>query len=372
MPIEISEARFEQDIEASVLRGGPDAEESATGRIAEPQPGYGAGHPGGYHQRRPEQYDRSLCLIPDDLVGFVQATQPETWEKLREHHGNDVRADFVKRVSGEIRKRGTLKLLRDGVKMTGRRIRLAYFRPVSGLNEALRTLYEGNIFSVVRQLKYSERNENSLDLALFLNGIPLFTAELKTHLTAACSTANSRRRSRRSRRSGAWWPPSRRAAGSSAAGLIAADLDAEGDGEPIPAIDGDDGQGEVDQLLFGEVLAHLLIERVRYVVRRDERDGLGPGQRGALALGVERRLGPGGEDVEALFALAGGARILAVHVQAVGTAVELGCPHLDQLEEQRFEAARVGIALKAEHRIQRSGCHAPVIQPALHDLLLFS
>ena len=54
---------------------------------------------------------------------------------------------------------------------------------MSGLNAELRRLYEGNIFSVIRQLKYSEKTEHSIDIALFLNGLPLFTAELKNPLT---------------------------------------------------------------------------------------------------------------------------------------------------------------------------------------------
>ena len=184
MGIEISEARLEQDIETSLLNGGPDDDTPAKGQVAEKQPeAYGAGHPGRYHRRRPEQYDRALCLIPDDLIAFVQATQPEAWERLREHHGDDLRDEFVRRVSGQVVRRGLLSCLREGVKLTGQRIRLAYFRPVSGLNRELRTLYEGNLFSVVRQLRYSDRNENSLDLVLFLNGLPFFTAELKTPLT---------------------------------------------------------------------------------------------------------------------------------------------------------------------------------------------
>ena len=65
----------------------------------------------------------------------------------------------------------------------GCRFRLAYFRPSSGLNEETRWLYQGNLFSVSRQLHYSERDNKSLDLALFLNGIPIFTAELKNPLT---------------------------------------------------------------------------------------------------------------------------------------------------------------------------------------------
>ncbi|MDX1382402.1 MAG: type I restriction endonuclease, partial [Thermoanaerobaculia bacterium] len=83
----------------------------------------------------------------------------------------------------EVARRGTLDVLRRGVKDSGCRFELAYFRPHSGLNEDLRTLYEANLFAVVRQLRYSERGESSLDVVLFLNGLPLFTAELKNPLT---------------------------------------------------------------------------------------------------------------------------------------------------------------------------------------------
>ena len=61
-------------------------------------------------------------------------------------------------------------------------MRLAYFRPASGLNEETRWLHAANLFAVVRQVHYSAKNENSLDLVLFLNGIPIFTAELKNPL----------------------------------------------------------------------------------------------------------------------------------------------------------------------------------------------
>ena len=73
-------------------------------------------------------------------------------------------------------------MLRKGIKLLGCKFKLAYFPPVSGLNPETQKLYRGNIFSIVRQLKYSQQNENSLDLAVFLNGLPLFTAELKNPL----------------------------------------------------------------------------------------------------------------------------------------------------------------------------------------------
>ncbi len=75
-------------------------------------------------------------------------------------------------------------MLRNGVKDSGCKFRLAYFRPASGLNEETRRLHAANLFAVVRQVRYSTRNENCLDLVLFLNGIPIFTAELKNPLNS--------------------------------------------------------------------------------------------------------------------------------------------------------------------------------------------
>ena len=137
---------------------------------------------GGYRKRRPEDYDRGLCLIPADVVDFLLAAQPKEWEKLKQHHGADVKPRFLGRLSREIGRRGALDILRNGIKDSGCKFRLAYFRPSSGLNEELQRLHAANLFSVVRQLRFSEQGEESLDLVLFLNGIPIFTAELKNPL----------------------------------------------------------------------------------------------------------------------------------------------------------------------------------------------
>ncbi|MBC7084649.1 MAG: type I restriction endonuclease subunit R, partial [Firmicutes bacterium] len=122
-------------------------------------------------------------LIPRDVVDFVVATQPKEWARLKQHHGAEVKERFLKRLASEIERRGALDVLRNGIKDSGCKFRLAYFRPASGLNEETQRLYGANLFSVVRQLRYSTKNEKSVDLVLFLNGIPIFTAELKNPLT---------------------------------------------------------------------------------------------------------------------------------------------------------------------------------------------
>lgn len=156
--MKVSEKSFEEAIESSLV-----------------------GH--GYVQRDAKtDYDTSLCLDPQLLVDFVIATQPEEWEKLQKQHSGDTRFKFLKRVSDQLKKMGALDVLREGIKDYGSKFQIAYFIPSSGLNTDLQKLYKANIFSVVRQLKFSEKTEQSLDLVLFLNGIPIFTAELKNPL----------------------------------------------------------------------------------------------------------------------------------------------------------------------------------------------
>ena len=94
-----------------------------------------------------------------------------------------MRERFLKRLSSEIERRGALDVLRRGLKDMVCSFRLAYFRPASGLNEEMRRLHGANFFAVTRQVRYGTRNDKSLDLVLFLNGIPVFTAELKDPLT---------------------------------------------------------------------------------------------------------------------------------------------------------------------------------------------
>ncbi len=179
----VSERSFEEAIECGLLQHGPDACAGDTTAVRETPLPYGDTLPGGYRKRLPTDYDRALCLIPRDVVDFILATQPKEWEKLKQHHGAAVTEQFLKRLAGEIERRGALDVLRQGIKDSGCKFRLAYFRPASGLNEETRRLHAANLFAVVRQMRYSEKNDKSLDLVLFLNGIPIFTAELKNPLT---------------------------------------------------------------------------------------------------------------------------------------------------------------------------------------------
>ena len=137
----------------------------------------------GYRLLPSSTYDKDLVLIPGELIAFVKATQPDEYDRLQKQYGADTDRNLCLRVSREITKYGTLHVLRKGVKDRGVKIRLVYFRPSSGLNPEHHARYQKNRFAVVRQLQYSKQNTNELDLALFVNGIPVITAELKNSLT---------------------------------------------------------------------------------------------------------------------------------------------------------------------------------------------
>lgn len=136
-------------------------------------------------------YDRKRALFAPDLVAWVQETQPKVWESLSRSHGSGAEGALLDRVRKQIDDRGTLDVMRHGVEMVGVRgmISLAQFKPAMGMNPDIIATYQANRLRVVRQLRYSVANENCFDLALFLNGVPVATAELKTDFTQSITDA---------------------------------------------------------------------------------------------------------------------------------------------------------------------------------------
>lgn len=133
-------------------------------------------------------FDPDLALDTAELFAFIGDTQGDEWEKVRDSHGSadEAQRAFAQRLAKEIEQRGAIDVLRHGVIYAGHQkadIKLAYFRPASGLNPDLATKYEANRLTVTRQLPYEAGSNKTLDLGLFVNGIPVATAELKTHLT---------------------------------------------------------------------------------------------------------------------------------------------------------------------------------------------
>ena len=131
----------------------------------------------------PQDYDREYCIDLAQLSAFLRDTQPEAAESLDLGADNPMRRRFLARLQGEITRRGTIDVLRKGIKHGPHQIDLMYGTPSPG-NEKARVLYGQNRFSVTRQLRYSNDNAQlALDLCLFINGMPVATFELKNSLT---------------------------------------------------------------------------------------------------------------------------------------------------------------------------------------------
>ena len=132
-------------------------------------------------------FDCNAGVDTADLFELIAATQAEKWDQLVEsgYSGDPVkaRAGFVQRLAKQLDKRGTVDVLRRGVVGYNVKIRLAYFKPGHGLTPELVERYEANILSVARQLRYEPTSNRTVDLGLFVNGIPVATAELKNPMT---------------------------------------------------------------------------------------------------------------------------------------------------------------------------------------------
>ena len=137
----------------------------------------------GYTSTDFHRYDRNLCLIKEELLHFLESTQPEKLERLKEIYDSQTESKILTRISSEIKRRGIIDVLRGGVVDRGVYLDLTYFEPKSGHNPDHQRLFSSNRFTIVRQLHYSVQNENSIDMGLFLNGLPIVTMELKNQLT---------------------------------------------------------------------------------------------------------------------------------------------------------------------------------------------
>ena len=138
---------------------------------------------GGYVQGHSADFDAALGLFPGYIIAFLKASQPQAWERICKTHHEHVEAKVMQRLTKEIDLRGALDVLRNGFTDYGVKFRMAYFRPESSLNPEAEALYNLNHLSVTRQLRYERQGNNSLDLVLALNGLPIATIELKNQLS---------------------------------------------------------------------------------------------------------------------------------------------------------------------------------------------
>ncbi|QFP61759.1 type I restriction endonuclease subunit R [Brucella anthropi] len=141
----------------------------------------------GYELRDPKtDYDCALALDRVLALRFVRSTQQEEWIKLEGHYSASAEDTFFKQLEKALKDRGLLDVLRQGIKIVpGIKFSLCYFRPASALEPKRVAEYQANILSVMKEVEYSQKNGNRLDVVLFLNGLPVATMEAKNLLTGS-------------------------------------------------------------------------------------------------------------------------------------------------------------------------------------------
>ncbi|HFQ3865054.1 TPA: type I restriction endonuclease subunit R [Enterococcus faecium] len=160
--LENKEIRFEQDIETSLVSYG------------------------GWQSRKFQEsnFDPNIGLDLDLLIEFITDTQPKAWARYQKIYGSDSPQKLYKRFEEEVSSHGMLHVLRNGITDRGVKLKVAYFKPVSGLNEDTLRKYNANRFTCTRQFAYSPINHNTIDMVLSVNGIPLVALELKNQYTS--------------------------------------------------------------------------------------------------------------------------------------------------------------------------------------------
>jgi type I restriction enzyme R subunit len=138
---------------------------------------------GGYSIGDQNAYSKELGFFKNEILSFLQHSQPKKWEKISAIHGKDTENRVLQRLYKELDLRGSLDILRKGFVDYGVRFQMAYFKPASGLNPDAVQMYNSNSLKVYRQIYYSKKNKNSVDIVLGLNGLPVATLELKNQFT---------------------------------------------------------------------------------------------------------------------------------------------------------------------------------------------
>lgn len=143
---------------------------------------------GGYTKGNPSAFNRKNGLDEGTFVEFIKKSQPKKWEKYEKIYGPDSEKQIVDRFMKEVKQTTLLNVLRHGFTDRGLKFRAVFWKPETSLNDTSKEQYEANILHCTRQLHYSPNNENSIDIVLFVNGIPVVSMELKCQFTGQDTT----------------------------------------------------------------------------------------------------------------------------------------------------------------------------------------
>src|SRR5438552_12954475 len=137
----------------------------------------------GYVTVLPDRFDQERAIFPEVVLAFIRKTQPKEWTKLEALHGDKTGEQILGDLCKWMDQNGALATLRHGFKCYGRTLHIAFFKAAHELNPELEARYAANSLGLTRQLHFSQRSEQSLDVILSLNGIPVATLELKNPFT---------------------------------------------------------------------------------------------------------------------------------------------------------------------------------------------
>lgn len=163
---DVKEKRFEQDIEEYLITAG------------------------GYTKGNPSMFNRDKGLDESTFVEFIKSSQPKQWDRYEKIYGDSSEKQIIDRFIKEVKQTNLLSVLRHGFTDRGIKFKAVFWNPNTSLNETTIEQYKANILHCTRQLHYSLKNENSIDIVLFVNGIPVVSIELKDQFTGQ-DTANA-------------------------------------------------------------------------------------------------------------------------------------------------------------------------------------
>ena len=140
----------------------------------------------GYIRHDSKDFDAELAIFPEVALDFIRQTQTKVWNKLEDLHGDKTGERVIASLCKWMDIHGVLATLRHGFKCYGKTLRIAFFKPAHGLNSELESRYAANVLGITRQLHFSRKRPNdSLDVTLSVNGIPVVTLELKNPLSGS-------------------------------------------------------------------------------------------------------------------------------------------------------------------------------------------
>lgn len=137
----------------------------------------------GYIKGNQETYDKEKAIDLPKLITFIKATQPKQWQRYERNYGADSENKLYKRFQESVNNHGLVYVLRHGIEDRGAKIKFVAFKAETDLNQKIIDDYNANILECTRQFKYSIDNENSIDMVIFINGIPIVAIELKNQFT---------------------------------------------------------------------------------------------------------------------------------------------------------------------------------------------